>query len=163
MLARIAVHQKDFEGARRHADLAEKADPTLPMRAFINGMILHSQAQYPLAAERLLEAKRALASRTEQLADLNYLAGDSLAQMERYPEAEQLFKAEIALFPGHLRSRAGLAILYKLTARDAEAAQMLEEIVRVSPTAEGTALAAQLWTMFGEPARAAAVRRQIRR
>ena len=163
MLARIAVHQKDEAAARRHADLAQHADPTLPMRAFIDGMILHGQGNFAAAAQRLLEAKRAMASRTEQMADVNYLAGDSLARMERYQEAEALFKSELALFPTHIRARGGLAMLYKAAGRDADADRMVDEIVRVSPTDEGIALAAQLWTMFGEPAKAAAVRRQLRR
>ncbi len=157
-LARIAVHQRDDNAARRHARLAQQADPSLPMPAFIEGMILHGHGQYTAAAERLLEARRLMASRTEQLADLNYLAADSMARLERYAEAEPLFKAELAVFPGHVRARAGLAMMYKATARDADAERAVEEIVRLSPTPEGRAMAAQLWTMFGEPDRAAALK-----
>lgn len=163
LLARIAVHEQDPAAARRHADLAQQADPTLPMRAVIDGMILHGQGQFAEAAPRLLEAKRLMAPRTEQLADVNYLAADSLARMERYQEAEELFRAEIALFPAHVRARGGLAMLYKANGRDAEAARAIEEMVRVSPTDEAVNLAAQLWTMFGEPEKAAAVRRQRKR
>jgi tetratricopeptide (TPR) repeat protein len=163
MLARIAVHEGDATRARHHADLAQQADPTLPMRTFVDGMILHREGQFPAAAQRLLEAKQAMASRTEQLADVNYLAGDALARMERYREAEELFRAELALFPTHVRSRGGLAMLYKASGRDDEAHKMVEEIVRVSPTEEGIAVAAQLWTMFGEPQKAAALRRQVKR
>jgi arylsulfatase A-like enzyme/tetratricopeptide (TPR) repeat protein len=163
LLARLEVHQRNPVAARRHADLAQQADPTLPMRAFIDGMILHGQGQFAEAAPRLLEAKRLMASRTEQVADVNYLAADSLARLERYQEAEELFKAEIVLFPAHIRARGGLAMLYKARGRDAEAAHAIEEIVRVSPTDEGVNLAAQLWTMFGEPRKAAEVRRLVRR
>jgi choline-sulfatase len=162
MLARIAVHQKDETAARRHARLAQQADPTLPMVAFIDGMILHQRGQFAQSAQRLLEAKRAMVSRTEQLADLNYLAADSLARLERYAEAEQLFRAELLVFPSHVRARAGLAMLYKATGRDTEAERAVEEIVRLSPTREGLDTAAQLWTMFGEPARAAQVRARMR-
>jgi arylsulfatase A-like enzyme/Flp pilus assembly protein TadD len=161
-LARIAVHQKDAAAAKRHAQLAQQADPTLPMTPFVEGMILHGQGQYGAAAERLLEARRAMAARTEQLPDLNYLAGDSLARLERYQEAEQLFRSEIAIFPAHVRARGGLAMLYKATGRDAEAERAINDILRVAPTPEGVDMAAQLWTMFGEPARAAAVRSRIR-
>jgi tetratricopeptide (TPR) repeat protein len=132
------------------------------MVAFVDGMLLHSQGRFADAAAKLLDAKRAMAARTEQLADLNYLAGDSLARMERYQEAEQLFNEELALFPTHVRARAGLAMLYKAGGRDAEAARMVDEIVRVAPTREGYDTAAQLWTMFGEPERAAAVRQRLR-
>ena len=125
-------------------------------------MILHGKGQYGPAAQQLLEARKQMATRTEQIADLNYLAGDSLARLERYQEAEQLFRAELAIFPNHVRTRAGLAMLYKATGRDAEAERAIEEIVRTTPTREGLETAAQLWTMFGEPARAAAVRARIR-
>jgi tetratricopeptide (TPR) repeat protein len=161
-LARIAVHQRNEPAARRHAQLAQQADPNLPMQAFIDGMILHGQGQFAPAAQRLLEARRALASRTVQIADLNYLTGDSLARLERYAEAEQLFNAELALFPAHVRARGGLAMLYKATGRDAEAAQALDDIVLHSPTPEGFEIAAQLWTMFGEPQKAAALRARSR-
>jgi tetratricopeptide (TPR) repeat protein len=162
MLARIAVRQKDEAAARRHAQLAEQADPSLPMVAFIDGMILHGRREYAAAAQRLLDAKRAMAARTEQLADVNYLAGDSLARLERYAEAEQLFRAELSVFPAHVRARAGLAMLYRASGRNAEAARAVEDLLRVAPTREGFDTAAQLWTMFGEPARAAAVRAKLR-
>ena len=162
-LARIAVHQKDEAAARRHAQLAQQADPTLPMSAFIEGMILHGRGEYAGAARQLQEAKQAMVGRTEQLADLNYLAGDSLARLERYAEAEQLFKAELAVFPSHVPSHTGLAMLYKATGRDAEAERAIENLLRTSPNPAGIDAAAQLWTMFGDPAKAAALRARQRR
>jgi tetratricopeptide (TPR) repeat protein len=162
-LARIAVHQKDEAAARRHAQLAQQADPTLPMTAFVEGMILHGRGDYAGAARQLLAAKQAMTGRTEQLADLNYLAGDSLARMERYAEAEQLFKAELAVFSSHVPSHTGLAMLYKATGRDAEAERAIENLLRTSPNPAGIDAAAQLWTMFGEPQKAAAVRARQRR
>jgi hypothetical protein len=54
-------------------------------------------------------------------------------------------------------------MLYKATGRDADANRMVEEIVRIAPTEDGLALAAQLWTMFGEPQKAAALRRHGKR
>ena len=161
-LARIAVHQQDASTARQHARLAQDADPTLPMVPFIEGMILHSQGQFAEAARHLLDARRAMASRTEQLPDLNYLAGDALARLERYPEAEEMFRAELQVFPTHIRARAGLAMLFQATGRRAEAARMVTDIVTLTPTPEGLETAAQLWTMFGRPERAAAVRQRMR-
>ena len=46
--------------------------------------------------------------------------------------------------------------------RDAEAERAVTEIVRLAPTSEGIETAAQLWTMFGEPDRAAALRQRWR-
>lgn len=161
-LARIAVHERDERAARRHAQLAQQADLSLPMVSFVEGMILHGQGRFDAAAQQFLDAKRAMADRTEQLPDLNYFAGDSLARLERYADAEQLFRAELRIFPTHVRARAGLAMLYKATGRDAEAERMVEGIVQTSPTREGLDTAAQLWSMFGQPDRAAAVRARLR-
>jgi hypothetical protein len=53
-------------------------------------------------------------------------------------------------------------MLSKPPGRDAEAERAIADLLRLSPTREGIDTAAQLWTMFGEPARAAAVRAQLR-
>ena len=50
----------------------------------------------------------------------------------------------------------------KATGRDVEAARMVDESVSVSPNREGLDMAAQLWTMFGDTARAAQVRSRMR-
>jgi tetratricopeptide (TPR) repeat protein len=163
MLARIAVHQGDEVGARRHARLAQQSDPGLPMAAFVDGLILHRRGEYQPAADKFIDAKRAIAARTEQLADLNYYAADSLARLERYAEAEPLFNAEIALFPTHARAHAGLAMLYRATGRIPESDRAIAQLVRRNPSREGYAMAAQLWTMFGEPARAAAAQAEAGR
>lgn len=161
-LARIAVHEKNPAAARRHAELAQRADPTLPMTAFVEGMLLHAEANYAAAAQQFLAAKQAMSGRTEQLADLNFLAGDSLARIERYEDAERLFKAELSVFPAHVPSHTGLAMLYKATGRDAEAERAIEALLRNAPNPAGISAAAQLWTMFGQPQKAAALRAQLR-
>lgn len=155
MLARIALGSGDADGARRHARLAQDADPTLPLPAFVDAVILYQSGDFAAAAAQFLEVRRLAAARTEQLADVSFLAGDSLARLERYREAEPLFEAELALTPEHIRARAGLAMLYQATGRVAEAASAVEEIARRSPTPEAYEMVAQLWMMFGEPAKAA--------
>ena len=83
--------------------------------------------------------------------DLNYYIGDSLARLERYAEAEPYLLQEIRVFPYNTRARAGLAMLYRAMGRDAESERAIDELLRIAPTPEGRSLAAQLWTMFGEP------------
>jgi tetratricopeptide (TPR) repeat protein len=163
LLMRIALGGGDAAAARRHAQLAEQADPTLPLAAFVDGVLLHQQGRFDAAAEKFLQVRAASTARTEQLADVSYLAADSLARLERYGEAERLFEAELALSPQHVRARAGLAMLYQATGRQAEAAAAVESIAVHSPTPEGFDVMAQLWTMFGEPGKAAAARARIRR
>lgn len=163
LLARLAVGAGDAAAARRHAQLAREADATLPLPAFVDAALLYREGRYERAAELFLEVRKAAAGRTEQLADVNYLAADSLARLERYREAEPLFLAELALTPEHIRARAGLAMLYQATGRTAAAAAAVADIARLAPTAEAFAVTAELWEMFGEPQKAAAARARARR
>ena len=163
LLARIAIQRGEVETARREAKRAHEADPSLPMQAFVEGLILHRQGKYAEALPHFLETRRSLAARTVQMLDVNYYIGDSLARLERYAEAERFFGEELAVLPTHVRARAGLAMLYRAMGRDAESERAIAELIRQSPTREAYDVAAQLWTMFGEPARAAAARAEAKR
>ncbi len=163
LLARIAIASRDAAAAREAARRAQQADPTLPLVAFIDGVLLHEQQQFEAAVPRFAEARRAMEGRTVQVIDVNYYLGDSLARLERYAEAEPLFRAELALSPAHVRARAGLAMLYRATGRNAEAERAIADLLTTVGTREAYDVAAQLWTMFGEPDRAAAVRAEFSR
>jgi tetratricopeptide (TPR) repeat protein len=163
LLAKVALERGDAAAARRQARLTQAADPSIPMPAFVEGVISHRQGRFAAAIPHLLEAKRALESRTVQMPDVNYYLADSLARLERYDEAERFFAAELAVVPGHVRARAGLAMLYRATGRDADSERAISDLLRHAPTPEGYDVAAQLWSMFGEPGRAAAVRAEARR
>jgi tetratricopeptide (TPR) repeat protein len=163
LLARIAIELNEPEAARKEARLAQAADPTLPLLPLVEGIILHRQRQYAAAIPHFMAAMQAMAGRTLQMPDMNYYLGDSLAQLERYSEAEPYLQAEVAVFPQHVRARAGLAMLYRAMGRDSESERAIAELIRSVPTPEGLKVAAQLWTMFGEPARAAAVRAEAAR
>jgi tetratricopeptide (TPR) repeat protein len=97
------------------------------------------------------------------MTDLHFYTADTLARLERYPEAERHFRQEIRLFPQSVRARAGLAMLYRAQGRDAESDRAIEDMLRTSPTAEAHDMAAQLWTMFGQPQKAAEARAAIKR
>ena len=158
MLAKTALAAKDAATARREAALAHQADNTLPMPAYVDGVLLYEEGRYPEAVASLRRAKDALRGRTVQMNDLNYYLGDALARMERYQEAETYLVEEVRLFPHNTRARAGLAMLYRAMGRNAESERAIEEMLRVSPTPEARVVAAQLWTMFGEPDKAQRVR-----
>lgn len=158
MLAKIALARHDRDAARREAKLAQDADPTLPMPFYVEGLLLYNGGKYLEALVPLMRARETLRGRTVQMNDLNYYIGDSLARLERYPEAEPYLLDEIRLFPHNTRARAGLAMLYRAMGRDAESERVVEELLRVSPTPEARVVAAQLWTMFGEPEKAQRVK-----
>jgi tetratricopeptide (TPR) repeat protein len=163
LLARIALERGDAEAARREAALAQAADPSLPLHSFVEGVIRYRQGRFAEAIPPLMKAQEALEGRTEQIPDVHFLLADSLARMERYGEAEPFFARELALFPGHVRARAGLAMLYRATGRNAESERAIADLLRHAPGPEAYDVAARLWSMFGHPGRAAAVRAEARR
>jgi tetratricopeptide (TPR) repeat protein len=159
ILARIALARKDKDGAMKEAQLAQQADPTLPMPLYIEGLLLYNQGQFAAALPPLLRARDAMRGRTLQMNDLNYYIGDSLARLERYGEAEPFLLEEVRVFPQNNRARAGLAMLYRAMGRDAASERAIDDLLRISPTREGRDMAAQLYRMFGEPDKAARVQR----
>lgn len=160
MLAKIALARHDRPAALREAQLAQQSDPTLPMPLFIEGLLLYNDGKYADALTPFLHAHDALRGRAVQINDLSYYIGDSLAHLNRYREAEPYFLEEIRIFPHNTRARAGLAMLYRAMGRDDDSERVVDGLLRVSPTPEGRALAAHLWTMFGEPEKAQRVRIQ---
>ena len=84
-------------------------------------------------------------------------------RLERTAEAEPHLLQELRAFPRNVRARGALAVLYNESGRSEEAGELLAAMVRVSPTPEGYSLAARLWTSFGNPSRAAAVRAEAAR
>jgi choline-sulfatase len=159
ILARIALARKDKDGAMKEAQLAQQADPTLPMPLYVQGLLLYNQGQFAAALTPLMQARDAMRGRTLQMNDLNYYIGDSLARLERYQEAEPFLLEEVRVFPHNNRARAGLAMLYRAMGRDADSERAVEDLLRASPTREGRDMAAQLYRMFGEPDKAARIQR----
>jgi arylsulfatase A-like enzyme/predicted Zn-dependent protease len=164
MLAKIALARKDTEAARSEARRAREADPTLPMPSYIEGRLLYDQGKYdealPLFEEAIAELKK---SHTLQMTELHFYTADTLGRLERYPEAEREFLEELKYFPQNARARGGLAMLYQANGRPEAAEQMIADLLRVTPTPESYALAARLFTMFGNRHQADAVRAEARR
>ncbi|HEX5474073.1 MAG TPA: sulfatase-like hydrolase/transferase [Vicinamibacterales bacterium] len=157
LLAKIAVQRKDAVDARREAALAHQADPSVPLPDIVEGMLLYDAGHYDQALPHFMAAHAALEHRTVQMPDVNYYIGDCLGRLNRYDEAQKFLRTEVRLFPFNARARAGLAMLYRATGNDAGAEAAIEEMLRVTP-ADGRPLAIQLWTMFGEPKKAAALK-----
>jgi tetratricopeptide (TPR) repeat protein len=163
LLARIALERGDAATARKEAQLALAADPTLPMPQFVEGLIQYRQGQYATAIPHFSDARKAAAARTIQVPEIHFYLADSLARVERHREAEPLFLAELQMFPANIRAHAGLAMLYRATGRTAESEKAIDALLKQVPTPEAYEMAAQLWTMFGEPGRAAGARAAARR
>jgi tetratricopeptide (TPR) repeat protein len=162
--ARIALAHRDGEEARRQAELAHEADPTRPLPTYIEARLLYDQGKYEEALS-LFEQASAELTRThgQTVADLHFHTADALVRLGRDSEAEQEFADELKAFPQNTRARAGLATLYHANGQGEDAARVLEDLIRITPTPDTYALAARLWTTFGDRQQADAVRAQARR
>ena len=67
-----------------------------------------------------------------------------------------------APIPRNVQAYTSLAMLYRASNRDAEVEDVLNELVAATPTPEGYAVAARLWTILGERSRAEALRSDAR-
>jgi arylsulfatase A-like enzyme/cytochrome c-type biogenesis protein CcmH/NrfG len=164
LLARIALLRRDLAAAREHAALARQFEPTMPAPAFVEGRILYDANQLEKALDSFQGAIAEIdKTGAPPLPDLHYYTGDTLVRLERAAEAEYHLLRELRAYPQHLRARGALAALYHETGRTDEATDSLEAMLRMSPTPEAYSLAARLWTSFGNPSRAAAVRAEAAR
>ncbi|MBW8868231.1 MAG: sulfatase-like hydrolase/transferase [Acidobacteria bacterium] len=164
MLARIALARHDPDEAREEARLAREADPALPLPLFVEARLLYDEGRYqdalPLFEQAIAELKKPGAL---QIAELHFHTADTLARLERSEEAEAEFVEELKYFPQNTRARAGLAMLYQAGDRFDEAETVLGDMTRITPTPESYALAARLYSMFGNRKRAEAIRAESRR
>jgi arylsulfatase A-like enzyme/Tfp pilus assembly protein PilF len=159
LLARIALGQRDADGARAHAEAALDLEPGRPLPAYIEGRLLSDRRRYEEAMPHLERAMAALSDpATRPIADLHSTAAETLVSLKRHDEAERAFLDEIERFPYNLRARTGLASLYHATGRTEEAADVIADLLIVHPTPDGYRAAARLWTALGLPKQAAMVR-----
>ena len=159
LLAKIALSRRDAAAARSEADLAQQADPKLPLREFVEGRLLYDQGRFADALPHFERAVAAEKSGGTPLADLHYFAADTYGRLERYAEAAGEFAAGVRDFPQDVRGRAGLAMVYQAMGRSDDAARAIAGMLRATPTPESYDLAARLWTMFGNARQAEIVRR----
>jgi tetratricopeptide (TPR) repeat protein len=162
MAARVALSEKDSEAATRHAQAAHTADATLPVPQFVRGRLLYDEGKYEDAAEQFSQAEETLREHGSTMADLHLYFGESLARLDRYPDAEAQFRNELRTNPRNVQAYTSLAMLYRASNRDADVEDVLNELVAATPTPEGYAVAAKLWTILGERSRAEALRSDAR-
>jgi arylsulfatase A-like enzyme/cytochrome c-type biogenesis protein CcmH/NrfG len=163
MLVNIALARNDDASARRYASIAQQADAQFPLLAFVEGRILHREKRFDEALARFEEAERQLKGRLFTIPELDYYIGDTLANLGRAGEAVAAFKRELAQSPGHLRTRASLAMLYRAAGDSTAAAHEIQQLLLAVPTREGYEMAAKTWSIIGEQAQADAVRAEAQR
>ena len=162
MAARVALVSGDKEAATEHAAAAHEADPSIPVRQFVQGRLLYEEGKYEDAVTTFAQAAMTLTEANRSLADLHLYLGESLARLDRYDEAESQFREELRDFPRSMQAYTSLAMLYRASNRDAAVEDVLNELVASTPTPEGYGVAARLWTILGDPSRAEALRSDAR-
>jgi tetratricopeptide (TPR) repeat protein len=162
MAARVALALDDNEHAQAHAEAAQREDPRVPMAQFVRGRLLYAEGRYEEALAPFEEAAAVLKEHGRALEDLYWYLGDTLGRLDRYEEAEMQFREELRMFPHNIRAYSSLAMLYRASNRTIGVEEILEALIEATPTPEGYDTAARLWTILGEPSRAAALRADAR-
>jgi tetratricopeptide (TPR) repeat protein len=149
-LVNVALAKHDADEARSQAELAHKADPSMPAAAYVDGRLLYDEGSYAEATPFFEEASAALRpARAVQIPELRYFTGDTLRRLDRYAESEYQLIEELRSVPHNVRARSSLALLYQATGRIDEAADVAADLVRVTPSPEAYSAAVRLWTMLG--------------
>jgi tetratricopeptide (TPR) repeat protein len=160
--ARVALARQDPESAVSHAEAAREADARLPVAQFVSGRILYDAAKYDEALAVFRQADASLREHGGALADLHMFIGDTLARLDRPAEAETEYREELVAFPRSTQAYARLALLYRDMDKADAVEDVINELVAATPTPEGYAVAAQLWTQLGDRSRAEALRSDAR-
>jgi tetratricopeptide (TPR) repeat protein len=160
--ARVALARRDSPAAIAHADAVRAADPRVPMPQFVRGRLLFDAGMFEEALAAFRDADAARREGGGMLADLHLYLGESLARLDRPAEAETQYREELLAFPRNTQAYASLAMLYRAVSRDDAVEDVINELVASTPTPEGYAVAARLWTDLGDRTRAEALRSDAR-
>jgi choline-sulfatase len=164
VLALVALARYDTDTARSEALEARQADAGSIVPLFVDARILVDEGNDPEALAALEKANAGVdQSKAAPLQHLRSLTGDVLVRADRAPEAERFFVDELRAFPHNLSARASLAMLYRSQGQADEAARVAADLVRITPSPEAYAMAAKLWTSFGDRKQAAALRADARK
>src|SRR6185295_3646016 len=161
--ARVALAREDMAAAAEHAAAVQKADPHLPMSAFVAGRLAYDEGRYDDALASFKEAAATTERTGSALAELHLGLGNTYARLDRYAEAEAEFQEELREYPHNIGTYASLAMLYRASNRDQAVEHVIGDLVEAAPTPEGYSMAARLWTIVGERTRAEALRSDARR
>ncbi len=163
LAARVALAREDAAAAQMHAAEAQKLDAHLPMPQFVAGRIAYDEQRYDEALAALKQAATAIEQAGTTLAELHLNLGNTYARLDRYADAEAEFREELREYPHNIATYASLAMLYRASNREQAVEHVIGDLVEAAPTPEGYAMAARLWTIVGERARAEALRVDARR
>jgi arylsulfatase A-like enzyme/thioredoxin-like negative regulator of GroEL len=150
LLGRIAFQRGDVAEAGRQSQAAMGDVHYRVNAAVLYARVATRQKRDDEALRTLDAAKREIAAgHLEPVRELELARAEALIHLERLPEAEAAFRAEIAAFPEDLDSYTHLAAILFLQRRTGDGVRVLEEMVRTNPTPEASRLASELAQQFG--------------
>ncbi len=158
----VALAQNESAQAEIYAAAAQHEDPALPMMPFVRGRVLHAEGRFEEALTAFEEAAAMASQHERPLRELHWYLGDTLARLDRHADAETQFREELRAFPRNIRAYSSLAMLYRASNRPDGVEDTLDALIGASPTPEGYDTAARLWTIAGDPERAATLRADAR-
>jgi tetratricopeptide (TPR) repeat protein len=132
------------------------------MPQFVAGRVAYDEERYEDALAVFKQAADALERSGATLAELHLSLGDTYARLDRYADAETEFREELREYPHDIATYASLAMLYRASNREQAVEHVIGDLVEAEPTPEGYSMAARLWTIVGERARAEALRSDAR-
>jgi arylsulfatase A-like enzyme/Tfp pilus assembly protein PilF len=164
VLGIVALERRNYPAVEAHA------------RAAMSGALYRDSAVVLLARASARQNRPADALQTldrlaleiqqrggEAPALMEFVRGDALMRLGRVQEAEAAFLREIEAFPGDTEAYGSLAAIYMSSGNVKGAEAIMERMVKANPRPASYALAAQLFSHFGEERRASAWRRRARR
>ena len=165
MLAKIALAKHDTDAAREEAALARAEDPTLPLPIYIDARLLYDQGKYADALPGFLEAIAELKkSGTLQINELHfYTGGHAGAARTRTRRRKRSSSRSSSTSRRTSAPAAGWRCSTRRAASREAATRVLDDMLRITPTPDSYALAARLYTMFGNRKQAEAVKLEARR
>ncbi|MEM9294092.1 MAG: sulfatase-like hydrolase/transferase [Acidobacteriota bacterium] len=157
LLARVEMARGDLVAAREAVDEAlETGDRPRFTALLLGGHLAMLGNDLPTAVERLdLARERVDAGSVPPHPQLNLMRGDALARLGRYEEAEAAFQAQIQAFPRQPLAYRNLAFLYAAQGRQDAIEPLLGELVRIEPTPQAIAFAAETLERLGDSEAAA--------
>jgi tetratricopeptide (TPR) repeat protein len=152
LLGRVALARDDLATAESEAKAAVGDTAAELGAVLVRAEIRIRQERFAEAVQLIDEAKRREREGGRELVpDLDFLRGDALARLGRYPEAQQAFEEEIRTFPANSPAWARLAVVYGLEHRTVrEVDRLLEGMVAANPAPETFELAAKTLDSMGD-------------
>lgn len=159
LLARIALARKDNKTAETEARAAQ-SDRYSGIPASVLIARIWSEEGRPADALALIQstAERAQRENAPPVEGLQYVRGDALARMQRYPEAAAAFRAEVAVFPHDLETYSRLAVVTGLMGDLNGVRQVMTAMVQANPNKVAREYAAHTLESVGDRTGAAQFR-----